>query len=640
MIACGSWMYTRRLRGRALAVLCLCACAATAWARPDPIVVTASVAPSRLSALPGAVTVVRVDETVVFQNRDAGELLRQVPGLHVDSMGGRGGIGSVYLRGGDPNYTLVLIDGVKMNDPTDSRGGAYDLASVDIGVIERIEIVRGPFSAVHGSGALNGAVNIITRRGSEEPVRSVTFSAGRYDAYDVALRCAGLAGPADYALSGSWRQEGETASENRFEGVAFHGNVGIAFSDTMALRTIVRYLDSFEASFPEDSGGPDFAVLREPEDRDVQEAGIALSFVHTPARRWEYLLRVSYHERTEDLDSPGVAPGVRDPFGIAAWTAETSYRPCRFEMRHLLRLGATRLSAGAEALLETAESDGSLLAGGPPIPTGYDMDRTLVAPFLELQLGLGPLAQVHAGVRADIPEDEDVEWSPRAGISCRLPGLTNTLLHASWGEGFKLPSFFALGHPIVGNPELRAERTEGADLGVRQSFLGGAGRVDITYFANSAEDGIDFEEGPPPRLVNRSEIRADGVEATLTVAPSRRVSVGAHLTYTRTDIVGTDEELRNRPEWRGGVSCRWRPSRDVLLTARGLYVGESLDSSIPTGDVTLDDYVRFDLGGQWQVRKGLLMFAAVDNVFDARYEEYVGFPAAGIAPRIGLRAAF
>ena len=92
------------------------------------------------------------------------DLLRRVAGVHVDQVGGRGGTGSLYLRGADPNYTLVLVDGVRVNDPTNARGGSFDFSALDVADVERVEIARGPYSAVYGGDALAGVINIVTRR--------------------------------------------------------------------------------------------------------------------------------------------------------------------------------------------------------------------------------------------------------------------------------------------------------------------------------------------------------------------------------------------------------------------------------------------------------------------------------------------
>ena len=117
----------------------------------EPIVVTATVAPTPLGRTTAPVTVISREEIAAQQATSVTELLYQIPGVHIDQAGARGGISSIYVRGSDPNFTVVLIDGIKVNDPTNSREGSFDFSTLSTDNIERIEIVRGPLSAVYGS---------------------------------------------------------------------------------------------------------------------------------------------------------------------------------------------------------------------------------------------------------------------------------------------------------------------------------------------------------------------------------------------------------------------------------------------------------------------------------------------------------
>ena len=143
-----------------------------------------------------------------------------------------------------------------------------------------------------------------------------------------------------------------------------------------------------------------------------------------------------------------------------------------------------------------------------------------------------------------------------------------------------------------------------------------------------------------PKLVNRSEITTKGSEMTIRVNARQDLILFSHLTYVKTDIKDTDEELRNRPEWRGGFDIQWQPLSSLFVHLDVLYVGEVLDSSIPTGDLTLDPYTRVNIALTWIASPRWKYFLAISNLFDADYEEAVGFPAPGITPRIGLRATW
>src|SRR5262245_11887033 len=157
----------------------------------EPVVVTATVAPTPLGRTTAPVTVISREQIAAQQVESVTELLRQVPGVHIDQAGARGSVSSVYTRGSDPNFTAVLIDGIKVNDPTNSRGGSFDFSTLSTDNIERIEIVRGPLSAVYGSDALGGVINIITRRGAGAPSASAEMAAGRFDHYRALLQTGG-----------------------------------------------------------------------------------------------------------------------------------------------------------------------------------------------------------------------------------------------------------------------------------------------------------------------------------------------------------------------------------------------------------------------------------------------------------------
>lgn len=603
----------------------------------EPVVITGTFIPTGLAQSPASVTVITQEEIEAKQESSVTELLRQVPGLHIDQAGGRGSVSSVYLRGGDPNYTVVLMDGVKVNDPTNSRGGSFDFSTLSTDNIERIEIVRGPLSSVYGSDAMTGVIQIISLRGTDEPVSRWEVAGGRLGHLRTLAQTRGKRDRLDYSLSGSYLDNGEPVEGSEFIHKSFNANGGVPLSNATEIRSVLRYADSHLEAFPDDSGGPRFAVLNGVDRRDANEFTFGIDFSHSLLPSWNAALHAGYYDRQEDMDSPGVAPGVRDPAGIPPNTSDNLYRRYDLSLRNRFSVSkGVRLSMGLQAQSEEGESHGSLSVEGGPVPTSFDMERDLWAAFLEAQHASYTGLLLQASARLDVPEEFDSEWSPRLGISYRIP-FTATRLHASWSMGFKLPSFFALSHPIIGNPDLVPEKSRSADMGVVQPLWGEYLTVSVTYYANRFENAIDFQEGPPPLLVNRSEITAEGIEMALNVRTGRNLELSSHLTHVKTDIKDTEEELRNRPKWRGGLSVSWRPLPALVVHLDTLYVGRVLDSSIPTGDRELEDYTRVDLAVTWTAHSRWQSFLALDNLFNAEYEEAVGFPAPGITPRLGLQ---
>ena len=603
-----------------------------------PIVVTATVGPGPLEETAASVTLITRAQIEASQPRTVTELLRQVPGLHIDQPGARGSVSSAYLRGGDPNFTLVLLDGLALNDPTNNRGGSVDFSTLDLDSIERIEIVRGPVSDVYGSTAMSGVINIITRRG-DKPVKSLEGTAGSFGFGRVLANFSDSTGVTDYALSASATDNGDPVEGSGFRGTVFNANVGRVLSDRMEMRSTLRYASSDLESFPEASGGPQFAVRRETEKRDVDQLSLGIEFFRQQSATSDYTVRLGLYDQRSDIVSPGVAPGVRDPVGIPPTITANQYSRADLKFRYtILRQDALRLSVGAEVESEIGSSVGSLLIGGVTTPTSFDLRRNNWGAIIEAAYIVKRGLLLRGGVRADFPDGFDSEVSPRVAFAYRVP-VNGVTLRASWGEGFKLPSFFALGNPIVGNPGLLPESTRSAELGLRVPLQGGRATVDMALFSSKFENLVDLAEGPPPRLVNRSEVTARGFEMGLAVNPRADTTISAQLAYVKTNIRGTDEPLLNRPEWRGGIGVQWRPHATVSVNFDVLYVGRMFDSSIPTGEVVLNPYTRANVTMTWRARGRQRYFLAIENLFDADYQEAIGFPAPGISLRVGVRAS-
>jgi len=361
---------------------------------------------------------------------------------------------------------------------------------------------------------------------------------------------------------------------------------------------------------------------------------------HTPTPWWEYSLQLGLFYHNDHIDPPGVAPGVRDPVGIPPSVTDDSFTREDVTVRQLFTIAqGVQLAGGAQVQFEDGTSDGNLLVGRFTIPTSFRLSRTTWGPFFEAQLSLLPGLLVQGGVRVDLPQKFDTKASPRVRGSYTLEA-TRTTFRVNAGEGFKLPSFFALGYPLVGNPNLLPETSHSVDAGVSQALWDQRFAIGVTYFYSTFRNLIDFDPGPPPRVVNRSRTTAQGVEMSLRLQPWPYLSTTAHLTYLQTDIQRTTEKLRNRPKWRGGFAVQWSPRPDLDVHLHTIVVGAVPDSSIPTRARTLDAYARMDLAVNWTLTRHWQVFVAVDNLFDAAYEEFIGFLAPGVSPRAGVRASF
>ncbi len=605
----------------------------------DPVVVTGTAYPAELRKSTGSVTVITGEEIEASHAVSVGEVLERVPGLYVDQPASRGGVTSVYIRGGDPNFTLVLIDGVKVNDPTNSRGGSFDFSSLSTDNIERIEIVRDPMSSLYGSDALSGVINIITKKGEGRWKATAEGMAGRYGQYQLLGGFSGAGPFYDYSITGSWLDDGEQVEGSAFKSPSVTANLGFLNRDDMEITSVFRYSHIDSTSFPDDSGGPEFAVLRTTDQRNTDQLLIGLNYTHSPALWWEYGIKLSYYNTKEKFSSPGVAPGERDPFGIPPNESDSDYKNYDANITSTFSpYEGLDIVAGFEAEYQDGSSRGMLL-GEFPLPADFDLSRYILSPYLEAQFGMIENLYVVLGAREDFPEGFDPAFSPRAGVSYKI-AATDTILRGSFGEGFKLPSFFSLANPIVGNPDLVPEESRSLDLGITQNLWNDKIGAQFNVYYNEFKNLIDFEEGPPPILVNRSRVTVKGFELIGSVRPWDELQLGGSVSYARSDIKGTGEELRNRPEWWGELSLLYSPSPTVKFSLDAVFTGSVPDSSIPTGDVTLDPYDVYNVALTWTPFGRVSAYVAVDNLFNEEYEQFVGFPAPGVSPRAGIRLTF
>ena len=329
----------------------------TAPALLEPIVVTASQEPRALESSPASVSVITREEIAAKRYSDVLEALREIPGVHMDQPGARGSVSSIYLRGLDPNHTLVMVDGVRLNDTTNDRGGSYDFSTLGIENVERIEIVRGPLSAVYGSDAIGGAINIITRRGGEAREVQLDLSGGRFGNRRALAGAWGRLGAADYSITGSYLDNGNLPYDARYKDWNIKSALGLRLPSDAELVGTLRFINAHAKAFPDDSGGPEFAVIRDVDRRNIRELNTGLEFLQRPLPLLDYSLKASYYRHSEVRDSPGIAPGVRDPTGIPPNLSDNLLNRYAFAVKATAKIGSQlSLTGGADFYRESGSS--------------------------------------------------------------------------------------------------------------------------------------------------------------------------------------------------------------------------------------------------------------------------------------------
>ncbi len=620
------------LTGASIAALCLWPL--VALAQSENVLVTATRLPARdagsnVSVIDAATIVARDPASVV-------DLLRDLPGVFVQQSGGRGSVVSVFTRGAKPNFTLVLLDGVKANDPTNTRGGSYDFSTLDLNDIERIEFVRGPASAIYGSDAVGGVINIISRRGGAAFDAGLQAEGGSFGYVRAAGHVGGPIGGATGNIGLSYTDNGMPVEGSTLRSTALDGALALPEIAGTAINLTGRYSDSTATSFPDSSGGPRLAVLRTLDHRDIQEAVLGAHALRGMTSWWNMGLDYGFYDRSSDAVSPGVAPSAQTPSGIPANGDKAHFT--RHEVtwtNRLTPLPGLEAALGVDMQTDHGVDDGFLQFGPAKLPTHFALDRTLWAGFAEARYQVLPQLSLSASGRYD-DTGATHHFSPqlRADYASADWGTQFQLL---WGKAYKLPSFYALGNPIVGDPSLKPEEAENFEGGVTQS-LWDWGRWKVEAYATNYRDLIDFRPGAVPRLVNLSTVHVRGIETSLELHWGT-LSATPRLSYTNTRNTLTGAALRDVPSWLAGATVNWQPDPAWIVSFDLNHTGGMTDNAVPTGDVALTGHVRADLAVSYKVLPNLALKLGVDNIFDRRYEDVVGFPAPGAVVRGGISAS-
>ncbi len=600
----------------------------------EQVLVTGSYAPLSAAAQTATVTVIDAAQVRAQNKRTLAQLLTTVPGIAVEQQGGPGGLTAVSIRGGEANFTVVMLDGIPLNDPTNTFGGSVDLQNFDTTMVERIEIVRGPQSAVYGSDALAGVINIITRRGSESLQGRLWAEGGQDDYANLSAGMSGRKGGLDFAVNIARRDDGQAVEGSSRDIEDININGGWRIGDAHALRLTYRSLEGDRSSFPEQSGGPEYAASRERDRSEFSNDSLGLSWVYQMSNIWRSALSASRFELEDDYQSPGIYPF----FAVPPQTQQTEFERDQYQWVNTLSPHRNlAVNLGVDLRRERGDSVGTLDFGFALLPTDFSLDRKIHGYFVEATAHIERLT-LQGSLRYDDPDSFDGETTARLGL--KYSPAQRVELTANWGQGFKLPSFFALGHGLVGNPELQPETGDSLDLGVHWQATGTLA-LSAVWFANDYRDLIDFDSALFTN-VNRKQVETSGVELEAHWQPLAALRLQAQATYTDLDLDADTGVLQGRPESKAGVTAFWQLWQrwDTVLDYQ--WTGEQYASSLYTGDTvvqTLDDFHRVDWRLRWQALETLRLELAVDNLLDQDYQTAVGFPAPGRSVRVGLELA-
>ena len=576
--------------------------------------------------------VVRIPREEIEQAgaRTAADVLRFTTGLHLLSAGSRGGAAHAQIRGGDPNFTVVLLDGVPINDPTDLQGGATNLSTLSTDHIDEVQVLRGPHSYYFGSNAVAGVVNLTTRRGNDGPRGRVGLEAGSHSLFRGGLSYGSGDASRDFFVAGETETEDGTIADDSFEQSSLATSLGRQLGDRVRLRFVGRFADNKIDDYPESSGGP---VYGSGDVRHAESESLTGGFnADLSTSRWHHTASLTYTSLQTESDSPAVFPLVPPSVEDRRYTRS---------QLNFLSLGdvssAFEFALGAQIDREDGDNRSLLLLPdffGGPVRGDYEIERTTPGAFVEGTFRSGSLT-LDLGLRGDDPEDIDVEWSPRLAAVYAF-GDSGWRLRSAWTQGFKLPSFFSLASPpqLGGNPNLRPETSEGADLGIQYTTTRSG--FSLTVFSNRYDDLIDFDF-ETFQQINRARVDAEGAELSGRYRPTRRIALALDWTFQEVIDVVTGDPLLNEPDWFGSVRAEWQATPDLNLHVDARFSAGSLDVQLPVPNRdSVEGYEVLGFALVWRLNDRLRLTGRVDNLTDEEWEQFIGFPQPGLSGRAGI----
>ncbi|MDO8838625.1 MAG: TonB-dependent receptor [Parvibaculum sp.] len=631
------------------------------------VLVTAGVEPLPTKQVASSFTIITAADIETFQYRDVVDALKSVPGLHVVQSGSRGSQTSIFTRGASSNQTLVMVNGLPVNDPA-SPGGAANLANIPLDNVERIEVVRGPQSALYGSQAMGGVVNIITRTGGEKPVTTLRVEGGTLGTLNTHASTGGATGNVDYFLSLSREatngsdvtparlRDARGKEKDGNEVVSASGRIGAKLNEHLSVSAFVQYTDS-DTDIDDDGATAGFVPVFQNFDstyrskRLLVSGDVAGSFLDN---KWRPKFSVGVTQYKSQLDDNP------DPGG-SIYLADVEYKGqtvvARFENaldihpQHLLTFGGSYMR-------DDYSSNGLRDFGGFVVTSTSDADADAFAVYAADHMNFGERFFATVSLHHDMPDDLKNHTSYTVAPGYYHPE-TDTRLTASYGTGFKTPSLYQrygnefsafLGFPAgqyTGNPNLKPETSRGWEVGIEQGLAGGKARAGATWFESRVKDAIEIIFDPftgDSTAANLRRFDVKGFESFIEITPIERLTARIDYTWMSLDtntaaVVGA---LTRRPRHEIGFTASWQPRDGTVFATNVQWVDP--DRDIPRDGfgfyVYPASYTIVNVAASHRLTESIQLTARINNLLDKTYEPAHGLEAPGIEALAGIAFSF
>ena len=629
----------------------------------DQVVVTAQAVPTTTQQTTAPTDVIS-RETI--QNRQATslpELLEFSPGIAIDRTGPFGGSVSVFLNGGDSDFTKVLVDGTPINPP----GGGVDFSSLTTENIDKVEIVRGAESALYGSDAVSGVIQLFTHRGETRiPSFSVYSEGGNLSSARGGADLSGLLGKFDYSAAASYFQTDGQGPNDSFINRTLSGNFGYSFSDTNQLHVLLRNNTS-------DAGIPGQTLFVPPS----LYQGYAQRIFSANARwefatgsHWKHQISGSEAYTRQHSFNPLQSYYATDPNAFCPLTNPAAIPTAEFcDFTYDTLLSDNRAAVNAQSsyvsrkFIATAGYQYEVENGGVSYVNPGHLRRNNQAGYLDFRYTPVSRLTLNFGGRVEANDSFGTRVSPRIGGSYALHYgkgfMGDTRYRAFYGQGIKEPRFdqtFGTNPCLPGNPNLKPEASKNWTTGIDQKLANDRWELSADYFYYRFYDIVSFGYFPPPNpdfcgsYFNTDLAIARGTNVTSQYRFRKWLFVNGNYTYNNSRVVqspnSTDPSLMpgnhliRRPVNSGSLGFNVSYAR-VNWNFIGYFSGVRTDTNfIDPGQINNPGYARFDMAASIRCTRGLFFTTRVINIFDKQYQDALGYPALGRWYMLGVRYNF